>query len=87
MQGEGSLIVVRSASRDLPAEAVAEFLPTSAKSAHTLLVAERDGVILDNPLERVGLLRCGLRYHTRFRAATQVVKLGLALMWAPVNPR
>ena len=50
------------------------------------LVAERDGVILDNALERIGLPQCGFRYHTRFRGATQVLKLCLAFMWAPVNP-
>ena len=86
LRGDGSLMVVRSASRDLSAEAIAEFLRDSGQCADTLLVAERDGVILDNALERVGLPRCGFRYHTRFRGATQVLKLCLALMWAPVNP-
>ena len=85
-QGDGSLMVVRSASRDLSAEAIAEFLRDSAHCAQTLLVAERDGVILDNALKRMGLPRCGFRYHTRIRGATQVLKLCLALMWAPVNP-
>ena len=86
LRGDGSLTVVRSASRDLSAEAVAEFVRDSGPCAETLLVAERDGVILDNALERVGLPRCGFRYHTRFRGATQVLKLCLALIWAPVSP-
>ena len=86
LQGDGSLILVRSASRDLSAEAAAECILHSARHADTLLVAERDGVILDNALERVGLPRCGFRYHTRFRGAAQVLKLCLALMWAPVSP-
>ena len=86
LQGDGSLMVVRSASRDLSAEAIAEFIRDTGQYAETLLVAERDGVILDHALERVGLPRCGFRYHTRFRGATQVLKLCLALMWAPVNP-
>ena len=86
LQGDGSLMVVRSSSRDLSAEAIAELVRDSGQCAETLLVAERDGVILDNALERVGLPRCGFRYHTRFRGAIQVLKLCLALMWAPVNP-
>ena len=86
LQGDGSLMVVRSASRDLSAEAIAELLRDSVQCGETLLVAERDGVILDNALERVGLPRCGFRYHTPFRGATQVLKLCLALMWTPVNP-
>ena len=86
LQGDGSLMVVRSSSRDLSAEAIAELVRDSGQCAETLLVAERDGVILDNALERVGLPRCGFRYHTRFRGAVQVLKLCLALMWAPVNP-
>ena len=87
LQGDGSLILMRSASRDLSAEAVAECVLDSGRPADTLLVAERDGIILDNALERVGLPRCGFRYHTRFRGATQVLSLCLALMWAPVSPR
>lgn len=86
LEGDGSLIVVRSSSRDLSAEAIAEFVRASGQCSETLLVAERDGIILDNALERVGLPRCGFRYHTRFRGAIQVLKLCLALMWAPVNP-
>lgn len=86
LQGDSSLMVVRSASRDLSAEAIAELLQDPVRCAQTLLVAERDGVILDNALERMGLPRCGFQYHTSFRGATQVLKLCLALMWAPVNP-
>lgn len=86
LKGDGSLVVVRAASRDISADAVAEFLLATGRSYHTLLVAERDGIILDNAFERAGLPRCGFRYHTRFRAATQVLKLCLALIWTPVNP-
>ena len=86
LQGDGSLTVVESASRDLSADAVAEYLHALDGDTQTLLVAERDGVILDNALERAGLPRCGFRRHTRFRAATQVLKLALALVWEPVSP-
>lgn len=86
LNGDGTLIIIKAASRDLSADAVAEFLLSTGESDRTLLVAERDGVILDNAFERAGLPRCGFRYHTRFRAATQVLKLCLALVWAPVNP-
>ncbi len=86
LQGDRSLIFVKSASKDLSADAVAEFLLASVRTDGTLLVAGHDGIILDNALERAGLPRCGFQRHTRFRAATQVLKLALALVWEPVDP-
>ena len=86
LQGDRSFIVVKSASRDLSADVIAEFLLSSRRISETLLVAEHEGIILDNALERAGLPRCGFRRHTRFRAATQVLKLSLALVWEPVDP-
>ena len=86
LRGDGSVMVVESASRDLSADAGAEYLHALHGDTQTLLIAERDGVILDNALERAGLPRCGFRRHTRFRAATQALKLALALVWEPVNP-
>ena len=87
LHGDGSLLVVNSASRDLSADAIAEFLLASGEDTSTLLIAENHGTTLDNALERAGLPRCGFSNHTRFRAATQVLKLGLALLWEPVDPR
>ena len=87
LQGDGSLLVVKSASRDLSADAIAEFLLATVEDAQTLLVAEHDGSILDNAFERAGLPRCGFSNHARFRAAPQVLRLGLALLWEPVDPR
>ena len=86
LQGDGSLIVVKSASKDLSADAIAEFLLDTGGIGSTLLVAEIDGIVLDNALERAGLPRCGFRHYTRFRSATQVLKLALALDWKPVDP-
>ena len=86
LQGDGSLVVVKSASKDLSADAIAEFLLESGGIGRTLLVAEVDGIVLDNALERAGLPRCGFRHYTRFRSATQVLKLALALLWKPVDP-
>lgn len=86
LRGDGSLVVLKAISRDLSADAVAELLLADGDGAGTLLVAERDGIVLDNALERAGLPRCGFRYHTAFRGATQVLKLSLALIWAPVDP-
>ena len=86
LRGDGSLLVVKSASRDLSADAIAEFLLASGEGSTTLLVTERDGTVLDNALERAGLPRCGFSNHTQFRAATQVLKLALALLWEPVDP-
>ena len=86
LQGDGSLVVVKSASKDLSADAIAEFLLENGEMGRTLLVAEVDGIVLDNALERAGLPRCGFRHYTRFRSATQVLKLALALVWEPVDP-
>ena len=86
LRGDSSFIVVRSTSRDLSADAVAEFILGSGQIEDVLLIAERDGIILDNALERVGLPRCGFQRHNRFRAPTQVLKLALALLWEPVDP-
>ncbi len=86
LRGEGSLVVVKSASKDLSADAIAEFLLKTGGIGRTLLVAEVDGIVLDNALERAGLPRCGFRHYTRFRSATQVLKLALALVWKPVDP-
>lgn len=86
LRGDGSLLVVKSASRDLSADAIAEFLRASDAPSTTLVVAENDGIILDNAFERAGLPRCGFSNHTPFRSATQVLKLALSLLWEPVDP-
>ncbi len=86
LQGDGSLIVVKSASKDLSADAIAEFLLEKGGTGGTLLIAESDGIVLDNALERAGLPRCGFRHYTGFRSATQVLKLAMALVWKPVDP-
>ncbi len=86
LQGDRSLVVVKAASKDLSADAIAEFLLEPGRIGRTLLVAERDGIVLDNALERAGLPRCGFQRYTRFRAATQVLKLAIALLWEPMEP-
>jgi hypothetical protein len=53
----------------------------------TVLIAEHDGIIVDNALERVGLPRAGFQHYSRFRAVTQVLKLSLGLVWEPVSPQ
>ena len=86
LQGDGSFVVVRGISRDLSAQAVGEHLRKGEQLGETVLIAERDGIILDNALERVGLPRCGFQHYTRSRGVTEVMRLGLALIWAPVDP-
>ena len=86
LKGDGSLLIVKSASRDLSADAIAEFLLAKGELGRTVVVAEHDGIILDNAFERAGLPRCGFQRYTRFRAATQVLKLSLSLLWEPVDP-
>lgn len=87
LQGDGSLIVLKSSSKDLSADAVSEFLLANGQLESTVLVAEGGGIILDNALERAGLPRCGFQRFSRFRTATQVLKLCLALLWNPPDPR
>ena len=84
---DGSLIVVRGVSRDLSAQAVGEYLLKHGAPSDTVVIAEKDGIILDNAFERVGLPRAGFQHYSRFRAVNQVLKLALALLWEPVSPR
>ncbi len=83
---DASFIVVRGISRDLSAQAIAEhLLQTQEVYAQTVVIAESDGIILDNALERVGLPRAGFQHYSRFRAVTQVLKLCLGLLWDPID--
>jgi len=84
--GDGSFVAVRGVSRDLSAQAIGEHVRRFASVEDTVLIAERDGIILDNALERVGLPRCGFQHYTRSRGVTEVVRLALALLWSPLDP-
>ncbi|HEX6993440.1 MAG TPA: PD-(D/E)XK nuclease family protein [Gammaproteobacteria bacterium] len=88
LRGDDSLIVVRGASRDVSAQVIGEYLRSRAdRMDDVVVIAERDGIIVDNALERVGLPRAGFQHYSRFRAVTQVLKLALALVWKPLGPR
>ncbi len=93
LRGDGSFVVLRGASRDITAQAVAESIlgagthdDALVEREDALVVAEHDGIILDNAFERVGLPRAGFQHYSRFRAVTQVLKLALSLLWRPVSP-
>lgn len=86
LQQDGSLIVVRARSRDLTAQAIAELLRAEEDAERTVVIANQDGIVLDNALTRVGLPRVGFQHYSPFRAASQVLKLALALIWAPLDP-
>lgn len=87
LAGDSSFIVVRGISRDLSAQAIAEYLRrTPGAVAETVVIAERDGIIVDNAFQRVGLPRAGFQHYSRFRAVTQVLKRCLALVWEPIDP-
>lgn len=83
---DGSLVIVRGVSRDLSAQAIGEHLRRGDDLGNTVLIAEHDGIILDNALERMGLPRCGFQHYTRSRGVTEVIRLCLALVWSPVDP-
>jgi hypothetical protein len=86
LAGDASFVVVRGISRDLSAQAIAEHLLKSDSRADAVVIAERDGIILDNAFERVGLPRAGFQHHSQFRAVAQVLKLCLGLVWEPISP-
>jgi hypothetical protein len=86
LAGDGSFVVLCGASRDITAQAVAESIAGSAAPGDALVIAEHDGIVLDNAFERVGLPRAGFQHYSRFRAVTQVLKLALSLIWRPVSP-
>src|SRR5690606_4036083 len=74
-------------SRDVSAQVLGEYVRGLDAGADVVLIAEHDGIIVDNALERVGLPRAGFQHYSRFRAVTQVLKLALSLIWKPVAPR
>ena len=86
LEGDGSLVVARAFSRDVTAQATAEMLRQLDDPSRAVVVASRDGIILDNALERVGLPRAGFQHYSPFRAANQVLKLAFALIWQPLDP-
>lgn len=86
LRSDGSLVVVRAFSRDVTAQATAELLRGVDDASRAVVVASRDGIILDNAFERVGLPRAGFQHYSPFRAANQVLKLALALVWEPLDP-
>ncbi|TDJ38984.1 MAG: hypothetical protein E2O54_11740 [Gammaproteobacteria bacterium] len=86
LNADGSFFVLRAVSRDISARAIAETLRDTADPAATVVIAEADGIILDNAFERSAVPRCGFQHYSRFRAVSQVLKLCLALLWEPINP-
>ena len=86
LNGDGSLVVVRAFSRDMTAQAAAEMLRHLDDPSRAVVVASRDGIVLDNALARVGLPRAGFQHYSPFRAASQVLKLAFALIWQPLDP-
>ena len=71
LRGDGTFVVLRGASRDITAQAVAESIVAAGAAAATnaiLVIAEHDGIILDNAMERAGLPRAGFQHYSRFRA-------------------
>ena len=86
LAGDGSVVVLRAVSRDVTAQATAELLRRLPDRSAAVAVATHDGIILDNAFERVGMPRAGFQHYSPFRAASQVLKLALALVWQPLDP-
>lgn len=88
LKGDGSLVLLRAMSRDVSAQAIAEWLRAEdrATTADSVLIAPQNGFALDDALHRVGIPRTGFQHYSPFRAASQVLKLALALVWEPLDP-
>ena len=86
LRADGSLVVVRAFSRDVTAQATAEIVRALPDRRRAVVVADRDGIVLDNAFERVGLPRAGIQHYSPFRSVAQVLKLTLALVWEPLDP-
>jgi len=86
LRTDGSLVVIRASSRDVTAQAIAEIVRALPDRRRAVVVADRDGIVLDNAFERVGLPRAGFQHYSPFRSAAQVLKLTLALVWEPLDP-
>ena len=90
LKGDGSLVLLRAMSRDVSAQAVAEWLRAEQRdgtpAGESVLIAPHAGIVLDDALHRVGLPRAGFQNYSPFRAASQVLKLALALVWEPLDP-
>ena len=86
LEADGSVVVLRAVSRDVTAQATAELLRALPDHTGAVAVATHDGIILDNAFERVGMPRAGFQHYSPFRAASQVLKLALALIWQPLDP-
>ena len=86
LHGDGSVVVMHAFSRDLTAQATAEMLRRLDDPKRAVVIASRDGIVLDNAFERVGMPRAGFQHYSPFRAASQVLKLALALVWTPLDP-
>ncbi|MCE2425563.1 MAG: hypothetical protein J4F45_10770, partial [Pseudomonadales bacterium] len=84
LRADGSLVVVRAFSRDVTAQATAEIVRALPDRRRAVVVADRDGIVLDNAFERVGLPRAGFQHYSPFRSVAQVLKLTLALVWEPL---
>ncbi|MYD97267.1 MAG: PD-(D/E)XK nuclease family protein [Gammaproteobacteria bacterium] len=86
LRSDGSLVVIRAFSRDVTAQATAEIVRALPDRRRVVVVADRDGIVVDNAFERVGLPRAGFQHYSPFRSAAQVLKLTLALVWEPLDP-
>ena len=85
LAADDSFWVVRGLSPDNTARAIAARV-RGRGPGQTLVVAERDGIILDNALKRMGLPVAGHRHYSRYRSATQVLRLLLMLLFEPLSP-
>ena len=86
LDGDGSVVVIHAISKDVTAQATAELVRAVPDRQDAVAVATTDGIILDNAFQRVGLPRAGFQHYSPFRAAGQVLKLALALLWTPLDP-
>ncbi|MCU0256560.1 MAG: hypothetical protein MUF60_07435, partial [Vicinamibacterales bacterium] len=87
-RGDGSVLVLEADSDPALAQGLATcFGPeTGWSTADTTVVVGECGGILDLGLRAAGLPVAGLAERSPWRAASQVLRLALNLLWAPLDP-
>ena len=84
LKNDGSVQIVKSASKSVSALAIASFLKSG--SDNTALLSGSDGVELDEAFERFNLPRSGFKRYSTARPLLQLLPLAIDLLWEPLNP-
>ncbi|MGK5091140.1 PD-(D/E)XK nuclease family protein [Deltaproteobacteria bacterium TL4] len=85
LQGDGSLVILRSASETQASDVLSNWLFEYAKPSSLLIVPEEE-MALDQVLMEQGLPSLGINRNSKNRPVLQLIPLAFALRWEPLNP-